>query len=255
MQDEPALLLTELPDVVLRCIIFNLPIQDRFNLAEADEHFHDLLSDKCFWKVLWMDSDDAFVNRVCTYVLEHCSAVSEVVIDNVGSPDNTFVASWTDVLLGAFRNVRKVNVVHSTFLTSGLFVSTAPLLSELKLRSCPNMSAFTLLQGFLCGCPKKLMTLDLTGVPGLSEPSAVQIATSCEALESLDMSGFWGPLLCVLCTKKIISGCPQLKWFDLCPYRPHILQWQDLLAEYKDAKKRKVCFSPYVTHVLGDGDD
>ncbi len=113
-----------------------------------------------------------------------------MTIDNVGSPERSFIASWTDVLLSSLHNVHKVSMTRSTFLTSGLFVTSTPLLTELRLNSCPNLSTFSLLQGFLCVRPKQLKVLDVTGVPGLTEQSTVELATCCAALEMLDMSGF-----------------------------------------------------------------
>ncbi len=142
-----------LPDMVLQCIVRKLSTQDHRNLAEAHETFQQLLSEEVFWRSLFLDDDKAFVNDVCHYVLEHSSLVSEVVIDNVSSPESSFISSWTDVLLTAMSNVRKITVLHSTFLTSALFVTSTLLLAELRLHSCPNLSAFTVLQGFLCTRP------------------------------------------------------------------------------------------------------
>ncbi len=116
-----------------------LSIQDRCNLAEAHPNFDAMLSDSIFWKKLVMDNDNAFVNNVCHFVFAHSALVSEVIIDNVGSPERSFIASWTDVLLSSLHNIRKVSVTCSTFLTSGLFVTSTPLLTELRLNSCPNL--------------------------------------------------------------------------------------------------------------------
>ncbi len=114
--------LETLPEVVLRCIIEKLPIQHRCNLAKAHPNFDHLLSENIFWKKLIMGDDKAFVNSVCHYVFEHSKSVQEMVIDNFGSPENSFVTSWTDILLCALTNVRKVHVIHSAFLSDGLFI-------------------------------------------------------------------------------------------------------------------------------------
>ncbi len=111
-----------------------------------------------------LDDDNAFINTVCRFIFDHSSFVSEVFIDNVSSPERSFIASWTDVLLSSMTNVRKVVVTRSTFLTSGLFVTCTLHLTELRLNSCPNLSAFSLLQAFLCARPDQLKVLDVTGL-------------------------------------------------------------------------------------------
>ncbi len=127
---------------------------------------------------------------------------------------------------------------------------TTPCVTELRLQSCLNLSAFSLLHVFLCVRPCQLQVLDLTGIPGLTEKSAVLIATSCVGLELLDLSGFWGPLLCLMCVQKIISGCPKLIWFDLCPYIPHSPVWEDLLCEHGGIDNRRIHFGPYIERVV-----
>ena len=233
----------------------NLDLQDRCNLADAHSNLRELLGAKKLWKVLILDNDNAFVNRVCCYVLEHSLIVSDFTIDNISSPEIDFIASWTDVLLGAFRNVRKILIPRSTFLTSGLFVTNTPYLLELQLCSCPNISASTLLQGFLCAQPRHLKVLDLTGVPGLTEPSAVQIATSCATLEKLDLSGYWGPLLCVSCVWKVLKQCCALKWLDCCPYIPSAVQCVELIEEYGALAKRQASFGPFMSHAISIDED
>ncbi len=249
-QSEPDGLLPQLPDVVLRCIIEKLSIQDRCNLAEAHPKFDKIVSESLFWRKLVLADDNAFVNTVCRFVFDHSSLVSEVFKDNVGSPERSFIASWTDVLLSSMRNARKVIVNRSTFLTSGLFVTCTPRLTELRLNSCPNLSAFSLLQGFLCARPNQLKVLNVTGVPGLTEQSAVQLATSCENLEEFDMSGFWGPLICITCVQRIVKGCKALSWFDFLLYIPQSPAWGDLVDKNGGVLDRVVRFGPYVTCIL-----
>ncbi len=247
--------LQDLPDVVLHCIITKLPIQGRCNLAAAHRSFNEFLSQNVFWRDLIMDNDKAFVNAVCHYVFDHSESVTSILIDNLSSPESTFVSLWTDVLLSAFKNVCKVHVARSTFLTSGMFVAHTPLLSELHLQSCPNLSAFTLIQGFLCALPRNLKVLDVTGVAGLNEQSAITLATTCEALEKLDMSGYWGAWLCVNCVKKIVTGCPQLAWFDLCPYIAQSPSWVQLLLEQGGVNNRVITFGPYVQRLVAANQD
>ncbi len=139
--------------MVLRCIVSKLTIQDRHALAAAHAKFDELLSETVFWRLLVLADDNAFVNDVCRFVLAHYTLVSEIVIDNVSSPESSFISSWTDVLLAAMSKAQKIMVLRSTFLTSGLFVTSTPLLVELRLCSCPNLSVFTVLQGFLCARP------------------------------------------------------------------------------------------------------
>ena len=239
-----------MPDLVLRCIMNMLPIQDRCNLARAHDKFDDLLSEKVYWRSLILDDDNACVNAVCHYIFEHSTSVQEVLIDNVTSPESSFTTLWTDVLLAAFTNVRKITVVHSTFLTSALFVSRTPFLTELRLQSCPNLSAFTLLQVFLCTPPPLLKVLDLTGAPGLNERTAVQLVTACKSLEYLDLSGSWGPLLCMTCVHKVIRECPKLTWCDVCPYIPQSPVWVHFLAAHGTVDNRRISFGPYIVRIV-----
>ncbi len=95
-----------------------------------------------------------------------------------------------------------------------------------------------------------LTVLDLTGVPGLTEKSAVEIATSCKALEIFDLSGYWGPMLCVTCVQKIITKCTQLRWIDICPYIPQSPSWVELLAEKGGVENRVVHFGCHVTTLV-----
>ncbi len=232
-----------------------LSIQERCNLAEAHENFDALLDDTFFWRRVILDNDNGCVNAVCRYVFEHSSLVSEIFIDNVASPEATFITLWIDIILSALSNVRKVTVLRSTFLTSGLFISGTPLLTELRLQSCPNLSAFTLTHGFVCTRPPMLKVLDITGVPGLNEQTAVQLATSCKALEQLDMSGAWGPLLCMTCVQRVIRGCPKLSWFNVSPYIPQSPVWEDVLTAAGGVENRVVQFGPYITRIVAANKD
>ncbi len=130
-----------------------LTIQDCCNLAEAHDNFDAMLSENVFWRHVVLDDDRECTNAVCHYVFEHSALVSEILIDNVGSSEATFITLWTDIMLAAMTNARKVTVVHSTFLTNGLFVTAIPLITELRLQSCPNLNAFTLSQGFCVRAP------------------------------------------------------------------------------------------------------
>ncbi len=85
--------LQDLPDIVLHCIITKLPIQDRCNLAAAHRSFDEFLSQNMFWRDLIMDNDKAFVNAVCRYVFDYSESVTSILIDNLSSPESTFVSS------------------------------------------------------------------------------------------------------------------------------------------------------------------
>ena len=243
--------LQNLPEVVLRAILTKLPVDSKCIMAEVSPLFAQLLQDKIFWTDLKLDTDEAFTNTVCRYVLLHSSKVEQLCIDNVSSSDSEFVVSWVDVLMSAVYNVCKVLVKRATFLTSGLFVTHTPLIQKLHLESCPNLCAFSLMQGFMCAKPRLLHTLILTGVPSLDEQSAVSIAKSCVNLATLDISGAWGPFLCLTCASGIIETCCKLKWFDFCARDPKRIEWVQCLSQHGIGEERKLIFGPFISTTVG----
>ncbi len=236
---------------MLRSILMKLPVDSCCTMAEVSTQFALLLEEKKFWAVLNLVSDEMFCNKVCHYVLCHCSKVLHLHIDNVSSSEADFVVSWTDVLMSAMHNVRSVCVERSTFLSSGLFITHMPLVSELILNSYPSLCVFSLMQGFQCAQPACLKTLILTGVPGLDEQSVVLIATSCARLEKLDISGAWGPYLCLPCAHKIIGTCTKLTWFDFVARKPSRNGWKQLLMWHGSCQNRKVRFGPFISAHVG----
>ncbi len=230
-------------------------MHDRFTMSQVHSVFDDILTDKIFWSVLHLCSDRAFTNDICCYVCLHGSKVEQVLLDNVSSSDADFVMSWTDVLMSSFHNVQRVVVERSTFLTSGLFITQMPQVVELRLSSCPNLCSFSLMQGFMYARPSALTTLCLTGVPGLDEQAAVHITTSCCVLTVFDISGVWGPYMCLSCVCKVICKCRNLIWFDFCPHKPKRQGWVTLLSEHGECQTRIVRFGPFVCGVVGVDDD
>ena len=238
--------LQHLPDVVMHCILMNLGVHDRVNIAEVSSRCTALLEEKLFWSSLRLDCAPAFVNKVCRYVFAHGSRIEQLFIDNVSSSEASFLVSWMDVIMSALPNVCKLVVERSIFLTNGLFVTTMPKVEELRLESCPNLCVFSLIQGFACAEPQCLTELSLTGVPGLDETSVVRIATSCCNLKTLDISGGWGPFLTVKSVRATIAGCNKLNWLDFCAYKPTAPLWLMLVNDVAH-----VHFGPFVSHVLG----
>ncbi len=245
--------LEDLPDVAIRCILQKLPVESMCTVAETSHRFSQMLQEKTFWSKLQLVTENAFSNKVCCYVLLHCCKVEETLIDNVSTADSEFIVSWIDVLLSAMHNVRKVVVQRAIFLSSGLFLTNMPVLQELVLESCPNICVFSLMQGFQCAKPKMLRTLILTGVPGLNEDAAVRISGSCANLAKFDISGVWGPYLCLPCANNIIEKCSQLVWFDFCARNPKRIGWQQLLTARITV--RRLCFGPFITTSVGVDQD
>ncbi len=247
---QPQVTLQDLPDVALHSILKNLSVHDQCNMAESGACFAAILEEKPFWSTVRLDQDADFVNRVCRFVFVHSCHIDEFILDNAYSPDSSFLVSWLDVLMAAVPNATKVIVEHAMYLSSGLFVPQMPLVTELQLKSCPNLCVFSLVQGFECAQPQLLKTLVLTGVPGLDANSAVCIATSCPNLQSLDISRAWGPFLGFKSVHEILSHCTKLMWLDFCAHRPAMQGWVQLTREY-----RTVRFGPYISLTLGLDDD
>ncbi len=247
--------LIDLPAVVLREILKELPVHDQFSMLQVHPIFAQLLQDKSFWSNLHLISDKVFTNDVCRYVCVQGSKVLRLLVDNVSSSDSDFVMSWMDVLMSSFPNVHRVVVERATFLTSGLFITRMPQIVELQLSSCPNLCSFSLMQGFMCAQPSALSVLSLTGVPGLDEHAVVRIASSCKALKNFDISGVWGPYMCVNCVQKIIRSCPHLMWLDFCPHRLKRQGWMTLLSQHGLCAGRVVRFGLFVSTAVGVDDD